>query len=70
MSKKVMSKPLRSIGYYADNTVDKDIIKEANIYASREENDGITSLASLRNFFLRKLREDNERYAQEQAKAS
>ncbi len=56
---KAMSRTITSIGFNNDNTIDEEILKQANVYASQPENEGISPLAVLRNFFLRKLREAN-----------
>ena len=75
MAKKeeAMSRTITSINFNKDKNIDEDIITQANIFASRAENEGISPLSVLRNFFIRKLREANERgsnVSSKQAKAS
>ena len=74
MAKKeeAMSRTITSINFNKDKNIDEDIITQANIFASRAENEGISPLSVLRNFFIRKLREANERgsnVSSKQAKA-
>ena len=68
---KEMSGTITSLGFNSDNPIDKELISEANTFASRKENEGIPRLSVLRNFFIRKLREANEPgNRSQQAKAS
>ena len=74
MAKKeeAMSRTITSINFNKDKNIDEDIITQANIFASRAENEGISPLSVLRNFFIRKLREANEQgsnVSSKQAKA-
>ena len=74
MEENEVNKPLNNVGFSANNSVDRELIAEANTFLSyeskKDEYSGINSkLSILRTFIINKLREENAKRMAEQAKA-